>query len=89
MSITGDSVTTGVTSATSRSATVANLKTLKSPEEGGTKKEYEDFLERIGNHATITWDFGEDITYILENNEKPTFPEPTDLTDDEKKNNGR
>ena len=30
----------------SRTAVVMNLKTLKAPEEGVTKKEYEDFLEK-------------------------------------------
>ena len=30
----------------SREALVRNLKALKAPEEGGTKKEYEDLLEK-------------------------------------------
>ena len=68
-----------------RTASIVNLKTLKSPEEGGTKREYEDFLERVENHVTISWDFGDDIAYVLENNKRPTIPEPVDLTDEEKK----
>ena len=32
---------------------VRNLKILSAPEEGGTKKEYEDFLEKIQSHVTI------------------------------------
>ena len=34
-----------------RAATVRNLKVLKMPQKGGTKKEYEDFLDKIHNHV--------------------------------------
>ena len=37
-----------------RAAVVRNLKILKAPEEGGTKKEFDDFLEKIQNHLTIS-----------------------------------
>ena len=84
MSSTAASTVSGITSSTGRSASIAKLKRLKSPEEGGTKKEYEEFLETISNHTGITWEFGDDMAYVLENNTKPTFPEPTDLTDAEK-----
>ena len=60
------------------------LKTLKSPEEGGTKKEYEDFLEKIDSHVSINWEFGQDIAHAIRNNEVPTFKEPTDLNDADK-----
>ena len=68
-----------------RTANVPDLKTLKSPEEGGTKKNYEDFLEKIQNHVSITWPFGDDIAYVLDNNARPKIPEPKDLPDDEQK----
>ena len=45
----------------SRSAVARNLRNLKAPEEGGTKKEYEECLEKFQNHVTISWDFGKDI----------------------------
>ena len=61
-------------------AVVRNLKTLKAPEEGGNKKEYEDFLEKIKNHVTISWYFGKYIGYLLNHMEDPTIPEPTDMT---------
>ena len=68
-----------------RTASVPDLKTLKSPEEGGTKKNYEDYLERIQNHVSIAWPFGDDIAYVLENNAKPKIPKPKDLPDDDQK----
>ena len=77
--------TVSVGSSGGRTATILNLKTLKSPEEGGTKKEYEDFLERVGNHASIAWDFGDDIAYVIKNTTKPSIPEPVDLTSEEAK----
>ena len=57
-----------------------NLKTLKAPEEGGTKKEHEYFWEKIQNHVTIIWDFGKDIGHLLKHTENTTIPEPTDMT---------
>ena len=68
-----------------RTTAIESLKTLKTPEEGGTKKEYEDFLEKISTHASVSWEFGEDIAHVLEHTQKPAFPEPIDLTDDESK----
>ena len=61
-----------------RTAVVRNLKTLKVPEEEGTKKEYEYFLEKTQNHVTIRWDFGKDIGHLLKHMEDPTIPELTD-----------
>ena len=55
------------------------LKTLKSPEEGGTKKEYKDFLEKIDSHVSINWEFGQDVAYAIRNTKLPTFKEPNDL----------
>jgi hypothetical protein len=60
------------------------LKTLKSPEEGGTKKEYEDFLEKIDSHVSINWEFGQDVAYTIRNTKLPTFKEPKDLSDNDK-----
>ena len=36
-----------------RVAAVRNLEVLKCPKEGGKKKEYEDFLDKIQNHAQL------------------------------------
>ena len=77
--------TVSVGSSSGRTATILNLKTLKSPEEGGTKRDYEEFLERVGNHASISWDFGDDIAYVLEHTSKPTIAEPVNLTTAEAK----
>ena len=63
-----------------RAAVVRNLKTFKAPEEEGTKKEYNDFLEKIQNHVTISWDFGKDLSHLLKHMEDPTIPEPTEIT---------
>ena len=66
-----------------RSATVEDLKTLKSPEEGGTKKNYEEFLETIAHHVTISWTFGTDMGYVIQNGEDPVIEEPKDLAKEE------
>ena len=63
-----------------RLATALILKTLKTPAEGGTKKEYEDFLEKIQTHVSINWEFGQDVAYVMKNNALPTFTEPEDLS---------
>ena len=68
-----------------RTANVPDLKTLKSPKEGGTKKNYEDFLEKIQNHVSITWPFGDNIAYVLDNNAEPKISKPKDLPEDEQK----
>ena len=61
-----------------RTAEVPQLKVLKAPEEGGTKKEYEDFLEKIINHVTITWSHGKDIAGVIKETQMPAFIEPTE-----------
>ena len=66
-----------------RTATTLNLKTLKTPAEGGTKKEYEDFLDTIQTHVSINWEFGQDVAYVMKNTELPIFIEPIDLSKDE------
>lgn len=70
-----------------RSATVRGLKVLTTPDEGGTKKDYEDFLEKIHNHVMISWTWGKDIAHIVKNNADPVIDEPTDLEpgDEQKK----
>ena len=69
----------------SRPTEVKNLKTLKSPEEGGTKKEYEDFLDKIQNHVIGLWAHGKDTGYVIGNGQEPTIKEPADITDEEAK----
>ena len=59
---------------------VMNLKTLKAPEERGTKMEYEIVLEKIQNHVTIRWNFGKYIGHLLKHMEDPKTPEPTNMT---------
>ena len=53
---------------------------MKAPEEGDTKKEYTEFLEKVQNHVTIRWDFGKDIGHLLNYMEDPKIPETTDMT---------
>ena len=71
--------------ASARTATVKDLVVLKSPEEGGTKKVYEDFLEKIQNHLMIGWNGGRDIGYLVKNNAAPIIPEPVDLSAEDQK----
>ena len=72
------SVTMSTTS--NRSTDFGNLKELKAPEEGGTKKEYEDFLEKITNHITVAWPYGRDIYDTIKDSQCPTLVPPTDLS---------
>ena len=74
-----------MTTATSRSTDFGDLKELKAPEEGGTKKEYEDFLERIANHITVSWPYGRDISDTMSDGQRPDIEEPKDLTAAEEK----
>ena len=68
-----------------RAVSTVYLKSLHSPEEGGTKKEYEDFLNKIESHVSINWEFGQDMAYMIKHTIKPVFEEPNDLTDEEEK----
>ena len=54
-----------------RAVSAVDLKKLKSPEEAVTKKEYEDFLNKIEIHVSINWEFGQDIAYIIKHTVKP------------------
>jgi hypothetical protein len=83
--MTAESTSASVNTVGARAAVVRNLKILSDPEEGGTKKEYDDFLDNIISHVTISWDFGRDIGHLLKNMENPVIPEPKDMTDDEEK----
>ena len=69
----------------SRPTEVKGLKPLKSPEEGGTKKEYQDFLDKLENHITMAWDEGADIRQVVSSGELPDIEEPEDITDEEEK----
>ena len=68
-----------------RIATVQGLKALKTPEEGGTKKDHKDFLDKIENHVEMIWPQGGDIARVLTEKEDPYDPEPTKLTAEEEK----
>jgi len=79
---TGSSISSlGMSMHLNRTTEINGLKTLKCPEEGGTKKEYVDFMEKIVNHVIITWGHGKDIAYVIKNSKLPTFVEPVELTD--------
>ncbi len=81
-----DSTRTSASGASgSRPTEVKGLKLLKSPEEGGTKKEYQDFLDKIENHVTMAWDEGGDIGHVVASGELPDIDEPEDITDEEEK----
>ena len=74
------------TPGTNRSTTIQKLK-LKAPEEGGTKKDYEEFIECISNHVTVTWSYGKDVAEILKTTAQPSFNPPDDLSENDKKSN--
>ena len=64
---------------------VEGLVTLKSPEEQGTKHQYEVFLEKIENHLIQEWVGGQDIGTMLKDNKALVIPEPKDLTAEQEK----
>ena len=75
---------TSITSVGVRATEVKNLKILKSPEEGGTKKKFEDVVEKIANYVAISWKKGKDISYLLTKMEELTFEIPKALSEEEK-----
>ncbi len=68
-----------------RTATVEDLKTLKTPEEGGNKKDFEDFIEKIYHHVMIQWPYGGDTAHVIRNIEDPNIKIPEELSDEDKK----
>ena len=58
---------------------------LKTPGQGGTKKEYEDFIEKIHSHMVVQWGFGSNIGYVIKKLENPAMKEPAELTEDQEK----
>ena len=80
--MTAESTSASVNTVGARAAVVRNLKILRAPEEGGTKKEYDDFLDNIISHGTIVRDFGSDSGHLLKNMKNPVIPKsllPFDL----------
>ena len=69
----------------SRLTEVKGLKLLKSPEEGGTKREYQEFLDKLENHVTMAWEEGADIGQVISSGELPDMDMPVDITDEEEK----
>ena len=65
-----------IASTSGRTADVPNLQRLKSPEEGGNKKDYEDFLDKIASFVTITWTGGSDVGSVLRSGELPDISPP-------------
>ena len=59
--------------AASRSIAPTDIKMLKFPEEGGTKKEFKDFLEKIKSHVSVNLEIGQDVGYTIKITELPVF----------------
>src|SRR6056300_1048521 len=59
-----------------------NLKELKCPKEGGLKQHHEDFLRKIGEHAYVSWTYGELIGKLIESGEDPDIEMPEDPPED-------
>ena len=55
---------TSITSVGIRVTEVNNLNVLKAPEDGGTKEDFEDFIEKIASHVAMSWKGGKDINYL-------------------------
>ena len=68
-----------------RASDIKGLKILKAPAEGGTRKNYEDFIKNIRSHIMISWDGGSDLGYLMENMKEPELELPDELSESEKK----
>ena len=68
-----------------RASDIKGLKILKAPAEGGTRKNYEDFIKNIRSHIMISWDGGSDLGYLIENMKEPELELPDELSESEKK----
>ena len=68
-----------------RTSNDEGLKELKCPKEGGTKKEYKTYLDKLENFVTIQWPNGSDVGYIVKNRRDFPVPEPESQIEEEKK----
>lgn len=68
-----------------RSTEIKGLKMLKCPEEGGTKKDWDDFVETTARDTSVSWASGDALTSILLGQEVESMDPPVDLTAEEKK----
>ena len=55
---------TSITSVGIRATEVKNLNVLKAPEDGGTKENFENFIEKIERHVAMSWKGGKYINYL-------------------------
>lgn len=67
-----------------RPTTVRDLKVLKAPDEGGTKKEYDDFLTAIRRHVEAAWAYGSDISHVMKHKVDPDLGKPGEWDNDNK-----
>ena len=58
--------------------TVEGLKDLKAPEEQGSKKSYDTFLEKFVTEILVKWTYGTDIGYVIENREETNIQGPVE-----------
>ena len=67
-----------------RSTEVKDLKVLALPEEGGTRKDYDDFLETFERHVGMTWTYGSEIAHVVKEGNKPNIDQPEDIEQSKK-----
>ena len=58
---------------------------LKAPEEGKSKKNFDEFMETIANHAVINRDAGKDIGFLIMKVENPNVAIPSELSVEDSK----
>ena len=85
MSSTGNITSLRNGAAGGRASEVKGLKILKSPAEGGSKKDHEDFFDSISGHVAINWDGGKDIVQLIKNTAEPEIAEPKEISQDDEK----
>ena len=53
--------------------------------EGGSKKEYKDFIEVIESHVAINWEDGNHIRELIRDSKEPVLPIPEDIFAEDQK----
>ena len=58
---------------------------IKTPEEGGTRKDYEEILDVLKNHVSVTWDGGREMKKMITDSEEPEIKVPENLSVEDEK----
>jgi len=68
-----------------RSNDVPGLSVLKSPDEQGTKDQFDSFVDKIVAHVSVSWPGGSELTSVLKDRSEEVFPRPNPILETEEK----